>query len=139
MGLLKHAVLPILALVDLVFTYKCLVAEEMDLFNSLWDRDTSKFPTTDLEIHFLHCLGGAVFILLINNIAAIFIENSHYRGMAVLLHTIFMSVDLYSYVLMGKDPTIALSLFAIGVVGLVVHSMEPGIFTKDKNDGKKKK
>lgn len=140
MGLLKHAILPLFVVIDLTFLYKFLIAEDIALLANLWGRDLTKLPATVIELHLLRVVGGACLLLAINNIAAILVENSHYRGMAVLLHTICFGVDAYSYVISDRDPSNALALVAIGAVGLVVHSMEPGIFTKDKNDaGKKKK
>ena len=51
------------------------------------------------------------------------------------------TVDGYSYVKLGVDvnPMIYV-IVGVNVVGLLVHSQEPGIFTKDKDsDGKSKK
>ena len=105
-----------------------------------WGRDTAKVPITDLEMHFLHCLGGVVIVLLVNNVAAIFVENSHYRGMAVFLEMLFFTIDGYSYYRTGRDiPGIIFGIVGFGLVGLVVHSQEPGIFTKDHGPGKSKK
>lgn len=139
MGLLKHAILPAFVFLDLAFTYKFLIAEDISLLAESWGRDFTKLPPTDIELHLLHVVGGACLLLVINNIAAILIENSHYRGMAVLLHTICFGVDMYSYMKLGRNAVAPLVLVAIGVVGLGVHSMEPGIFTNDKDGGGKKK
>lgn len=139
MGLLKHAILPAFVFLDLAFTYKFLIAEDISLLAESWGRDFTKLPPTDIELHLLHVVGGACLLLAINNIAAILIENSHYRGMAVLLHTICFGVDTYSYMKLGRNAVAPLVLVAIGVVGLGVHSMEPGIFTNDKDGGGKKK
>ena len=139
MGLLKHAILPAFVFLDLAFTYKFLIAEDISLLAESWGRDFTKLPPTDIELHLLHVVGGACLLLAINNIAAILIENSHYRGMAVLLDTICFGVDTYSYMKVGRNAVAPLVLVAIGVVGLGVHSMEPGIFTNDKDGGGKKK
>ena len=140
MGLLKHAILPLFVLVDLAFMHKLLIAQDIDFLAELWDRDLKTFPATDLEIHFLHCCGGVCLVLAVNNIAAILIENSHYRGMAVLLHTLFFAVDGGSYIALGRSALGPPLFFVlVGVVGLIVHSMEPGVFTADKNSSKKKK
>lgn len=92
-----------------------------------------------MEVHFQHILGAIFLCLLLNNVAAISIENAHYRGMAVALHTIFIILDACSHIWMGVDAPKPMFLFiGIRLIGLVVHSREPGIFTKDKNDVKNK-
>ncbi|KAL3798915.1 hypothetical protein ACHAWO_013032 [Cyclotella atomus] len=138
MGLLKHAILPLFVVVDLAFTYIFLLSENIGVLAHIWDRDLTKLPATDIELHLLHVVGGAWLLLAINNIAAIAVEDSHYRGMAVLLHTICFGVDAYSYVSLGRSPAAPLALVIVGIVGLIVHSMEPGIFTQDKEGGKKR-
>mmetsp|Transcript_291 Transcript_291/g.621 ORF Transcript_291/g.621 Transcript_291/m.621 type:complete len:145 (+) Transcript_291:61-495(+) len=142
MGLLKHVILPYYALLNLAFTIKCLVFEDM-MEDSLeaWPRGTKDYdvPLTDLEKHCQHCFGGICACLLLNSIAAIFVENSHYRGMAVLTQVLFFVVDGYSYVKLGKDvPVPVFVIVGVGIVGLGVHSKEPGVFTKDKGANKAK-
>ncbi|KAL7554804.1 hypothetical protein ACHAWF_018344 [Thalassiosira exigua] len=141
MGLLKHAVLPFFAVLNLALVFKCLVAEDIaDLAEPLGRDSIDALPMTPLERHLFHCLGGTFVVFFVNNVAAIFVENSHYRGMAVLLQVLFFVVDAYSYVKMGLDIPTALFLpVGVGLVGLAVHSMEPGLFTKDKGaEGKSK-
>jgi len=59
--------------------------------------------------------------------------------MAVLLNIVFFATDAYSYVTMGLEvPTAVYVIVGLGVVGLIVHAKEPGIFTKD-HDKKKTK
>lgn len=132
MGLLKHAILPLFALVDLGLAYKALVLGDMDDVYLAFGHDTTKDPMTNAEIHIIHALGAALVVLFVNNVAAILVENSHYRGMAVLLQIIFFLLDASSYVRLGVDVApILLILSGVGLVGLAVHSREPGIFTKD--------
>ena len=87
-----------------------------------------------------HVLGGTFIVLVVNNVAAIFVENAHYRGMAVLLQMLFFVVDGYSYWKMGLIvPPIIYAIVGVGLVGLIVHSKEPGIFTRDKGGSGKAK
>ena len=68
-----------------------------------------------------------------NGIVFIFVENSHCRGMAVLMQALFFVVDGYSYVRMGLDiQAVLFVLVGVGLASLVVHSKEPGIFTENK-------
>lgn len=131
MGLLKHFVLPLYVLFDLAVVFQLLVAEDLvDMMTAWGDPATS---ATQLEMHLAHAVGGAVLVLLLNNIAAIIIENSHYRGMAVFLQVVFFSADAFSYVRMGKEiPAVLYGIVGLGLAGLAVHANEPGIFTKDK-------
>ena len=103
----------------------------------VWGRDLTATPITDLEMHLCHCLGATSLILAINHIVAIFMENSHYRGMTLFLQTLFGVVDVYSYQHLGKDVLgIIYVSVALGIGGLIIHSMEPGIFTKDHGKAK---
>ena len=46
-----------------------------------------------------------------------------------------MVVDGWSYAVLQREvPTILYGVFVVVVVGLLVHSQEPGVFTKDKGD-----
>ena len=138
MGLLKHVILPLYALLDVSVIYKTLVIEDINDVSP--DPILSTNSMTPIEHHLLHCLGGVGLILLVNNVAAICVENSHYRGMAVLLNIIFFATDAYSYAKMGlKIPPPVYVIVGMGVIGLIVHGNEPGIFTKDKKGGGKKK
>jgi len=56
------------------------------------------------------------------------------------LQAFFFTVDGWSYVNLGVGlPGILYFVVGFNVVGLVAHFQEPGLFTKDKNDGGKKK
>lgn len=103
-------------------------------------RDLEIQPLTDFELHMVHLLGGTGVCLLVNHLAAIFTENSHYRGMALLLQTLFFVVDGYSYLKMEKDVLKTPVVFILGVcaISMIIHAMEPGIFTKDKRAQEKK-
>lgn len=98
------------------------------------DRNFKDQPMTKLELHLMDAVCGACLLLGLNSVVAIFWENSHYRGMAVVLVMIFFGVDGYSYSRLGKSiPGIIVGILTLGAFGLAVHAMEPGVFTKDKN------
>ena len=149
MGALKHAVLPICIFGHLVaigvFTVfgKEYMADVLD-----WPRMTADL--TPIERHLL----GAGFtfhvVLAANDAAAIMVENAHYRAMATFLEFLLYAGDLvdamYENSLLpdeGGSKTFTLVPLAImsGVtlVGLLIHSREPGLFTKDKNNTEKKR
>ncbi|KAL7551927.1 hypothetical protein ACHAWF_015181 [Thalassiosira exigua] len=148
MGALKHVVLPLCVLSHAVaigiFTVsgKEFMAEALD-----WPRATAAL--TPIERHLL----GAGFtfhvVLVVNDVAAILVENAHYRGMATFLEFLLYAGDLvdavYENALLSEGAEKAFTLVplavmsAVTLLGLVVHSQEPGLFTKDKNVGAKKK
>ncbi|KAL7501352.1 hypothetical protein ACHAWT_010760 [Skeletonema menzelii] len=146
MGALKHIVLPLCTIAHLfaigVFTFggKEYMADLLE-----WPRNTVKL--TPIERHLL----GAGFtfhvVLTMNNIAAIMVENSHYRAMATFLELVLYSLDLadamYENTFLGEGgklfTLVPLAIMTgVTVLGLLVHSQEPGLLTKDKN-GKKTK
>ncbi|KAL3902437.1 MAG: hypothetical protein SGILL_010824 [Bacillariaceae sp.] len=145
MGILKHAILPLYSVALLVLGYVWLIKEDTSEFMVNWaggsdNRDFDKTPVTQLELHLVHAVGGTAIALGINCVMAIFKENSHYRGMAVTLVMIFFGADLYSYARLGQPiPGILYGILGLGAVGLAIHAMEPGIFTKDKNSKTKSK
>ena len=144
MGALRHAVLPLCVLAHLaaiaVFTLrgKEFMADTLE-----WPRITTAL--TPVERHLLGA--GFVFhvVLAVNDVAAIWVENAH-CGMATLLEFILYAGDLADAVYenrllegSGGGEFTLIPLAAMSVVtllGLVVHSLEPGVFTKDKNSKK---
>lgn len=134
MGFLKHFVLPALGTVHALVSKICLIDEGLvAMVAPALDRDLEDDPPSVLETHFTRVLGGAHLMLLANCAIATVQENSHYRGIAILLEAIYFSVDSYSYMKDGRsDGTPTYALLGLSMIGLGVHAMEPGIFTKDK-------
>ena len=110
-----------------------------------WPRMT--LSLTPIERHLLGA--GLTFhiVLSVNNIAAIIVENSHYRAMATFLELILYSLDLADAMYENTLLTEGMNLFTlvplaimsgVTLLGLVLHSQEPGLFTEDKNVKKKK-
>lgn len=87
----------------------------------------------------IRTLVGGQAALLINCLAGVLLENAHYRGMAIFLEAIFWSYDLYDSMQTGMPTDFLMMASGVAIVGLLVHSMEPGIFTSDKTASKKKK
>ena len=133
MGLLKHAILPLYALLDLGLVFQTLVAEDIsEVAADVGREDLKTLPLTPLELHLIHAMGATMIVLLVNNVAAVLMENSHYHGMAVLLQILFHAVDGCNYAKMGLGvPPFIWAIVGVGVVGLFVHSRETMIFAKD--------
>jgi hypothetical protein len=134
MGVLKHVVLPLLSVASAIATKICLIDEGLvEMAAPALKRDIAKEPPTSMEQHLTRALGGVHLGFLVNNIVAILQENAHYRGMSVLVQAIYHGVDSLSYLKMKRtDGAPVYTLFALSVIGLGIHAMEPGIFTKDK-------
>lgn len=137
MGILKHVVLPILAVGHAFQAYKILVDGKEDLpkFYGWPNADDSMTPR---EMHLMGMILSTSLALLVNCVAAIFLENAHYRGMATLVEFIFFAAETYDAQATGFPLTVKAAYAVVSLLGLAIHSREPGIFTKDKSKTKSK-
>ena len=137
MGLLKHVLLPLFASLHGISVYLFMTKGAVGIYvmakGFARDGVTSNDDLTDMEQHMIAVMVGSQFALMINCVAGIFLENSHYRGMAVLLELIFFVCDSWDYYRHDKDGKIVYGMTLLTLIGLLVHAKEPGIFTKDKN------
>jgi len=131
MGLLKHVVLPILAVGHAFQAYKILTdgKEELPKFYNWPGADE---PMTPRELHMMGIVLSISLTLFVNCVAAIALENAHYRGMATLLEFIFFGCEAYDAQRTGFPVSVKEVFAFVALIGLAVHSQEPGIFTKDK-------
>jgi hypothetical protein len=74
--------------------------------------------------------------LAINCFVSIFLETAHYRGMATVLELIYFGTEAYDAYSTGFPYEVKGSFAALALVGLLIHAMEPGLFTKDKTKTK---
>ena len=134
MGFLKHFLLPTFALADGFTAFKCLVGDEfLKLVAPGFGRDLEKEPPTDMEKFMQRTIGGAKLAFAVNCVIASVQENSHYRGMVLLVETLFIAVDTYSAKKAGfKEMKRIYGMLGLSILGLGIHAMEPGLFTKDK-------
>lgn len=135
MGILKHAVLPILAVGHAFQAYKILAdgKEEIPKFYGWPGAEKTMSPR---ELHMMGVILSTSLTLFVNCVAGIFLENAHYRGMTTLLELIFFSSELCDAHVTGFPTKVKAAFAAVALVGLIVHSMEPGVFTKDKSKSK---
>jgi hypothetical protein len=140
MGILKHAVLPILCLGHLFQAYKLIVdgKEELPKFYGWPGAADATAKMSPRELHMMGVILSSSLALAVNCIAAIATENSHYRGMATTLELIFFASEWYDAHVTGFPTTVKAAYAGIAALGLLVHSQEPGIFTKDKTNNKNK-
>jgi hypothetical protein len=137
MGMLKHIVLPALAIAHAFQAYKILV-DGKDALPKFYGWPDSTIPLTAREQHMMGVILSISLALSMNCFASILLENAHYRRMATFLELIYFGSEVYDAYEMGFPYEIKAGFAALALVGLVVHSMEPGILTKDKNTGKTK-
>lgn len=94
MGILKHAVLPVLAIGHAFQAYKILT-EGKDALPAYYGWPGSEEPLTPRELHMMGVILSISLTLMVNCMAGIFFENAHYRGMATVLELIFFSLEYY--------------------------------------------
>ena len=138
MGVLKHFVLPVLAVAHAFQAYKILLVGK-DEIPRLYGWPHGSDPLTPREEHMMGVILAMSLTLFVNCVAGVFLENAHYRGMATVLEFIFFGAQLWDAQLTGFPTNIKIIYTVVAGSGLLVHSMEPGIFTKDKIDKTKKK
>ena len=121
-----HIIGPVLAIAAM---FLVLQTNDPDML-ALWN---AAEPLDDLAVHLMHAVGGTFLVLAVNNVCAVLYGSSVHRATALALHGVFASVDTWSYIALKRDvPGSLYAMLAAVVVGLLVHSQEPGIFTKDK-------
>ena len=139
MGILKHFVLPTFCTFHGVVVTIGLTQGKLALAKALGFPLGETGGLSPLEGHFLGSYLGLSTALIFNDLAAILTENSHYRLMATAVEVIGFATDATDAAFFagpgfGYVPLCFLSV--LGLVGMAVHSREPGIFTKDKNNTK---
>lgn len=144
MGLLKHGVLPVFAAIHSYMAKVCLIDDGLVAMlapsspppaadDGAAKGDKGALPPTPSETHLTRIIGGGQLVFVVNAVVAMFHENAHYRGMAVLLEAVYFSASSYSFWKAGRtDATPIYCMLGMSLVGLGVHAMEPGVFTRDK-------
>ena len=135
MGILKHIVLPVLAVVHAFQAYKILI-DGKDSLPDFYGWPKSSVSLTVRESHLMGIVLSISATLAINCFASIFLETAHYRGMAVLLEFVYFAIETYDAYTTGFPYEVKGVFAGIALVGLIFHAMEPGLFTKDKSKTK---
>lgn len=147
MGALKHIVLPLCTIAHL-FAIGVFLFQGKEYMADLLEWPRMTVSLTPIERHLLGAGFTFHIVLSVNNIAAIIVENSHYRAMATFLELILYSLDLadamYENTLLAEGMNLftlvpLATMTGVTLLGLVLHSQEPGLFTEDKNVKTKKK
>jgi len=145
MGLLKHAILPFFLVLHVYVAYLILIRpngkrEAIDLFG--WPPKPGKKlqdqSFTIWEEHALAMLGGVQVMLGIGCLLGILQEKSHFRGILIVLELVYLVVGTYDAHQRNFPTSLPVVFIGLAVLGLVVHALEPGIFTQDNNTPKSK-
>ena len=136
MGLLKHFVMPLSALVHAIVSVRLVFLKDFDMVVSMFGWPEGGDAITPWEEHSLGILGGEHLAFLVANLLGIFHENAHVRGLIVLMEAIHWTVGAIDAHRLGFPCAVAYSFAGLCIVSLAVHAKEPGIFTKDKNKAK---
>lgn len=132
MGLLKHGICPLLALVHGALLTVSLAGQLPEVMKSEQvvppDHEFS-----DLELHTLQVIGtGAHGMMFVGHVLGIWQEGAHFRGVLLVMDSIFFGTIFYSDYSFGYTIASSGPLAVLCVIASLVHAMEPGVFTKDK-------
>lgn len=135
MGLLKHIILPLFALLHLVGSFFYVAKDRIhDIVGGSWPGLEGE--RTVVELHLLGAVGAGHITMFVGCLVGIFVEDSHFRGVFTMMATLFFALDCYDAYVTGFPWEVLAVMTVLGVVGSVVHGREPGIFTKDKSKAK---
>jgi hypothetical protein len=135
MGILKHIILPILAVTHAFQAYKIL-SDGKDSLPSFYGWPDAASPLSPREQHLMGIVLSISVTLAINCFISIFLETAHYRGMTTLLELVYFGLETYDAYTTGFPFEVKAAFAGMTLLGLVIHTMEPGIFTKDKSKAK---
>jgi hypothetical protein len=133
MGILKHVVLPGFALVHAGSIWACKDLKtwgSMVGLNDVSDEDEKSIR----QKHMLGCLRGFNIGMMFLCAMGFLSENSHFRKEIAVSECLLFTAVTADAVLLGGLNYIVPGLHAAAAgFGALINSMEPGIFTKDKN------
>ncbi len=137
MGLLKHVLLPAFGLIHATSATAC---SDLKSWSSMFGlKDSSSVSEEDensvRQNHMLGVIRGFNVAMMALCGMGIFKESAHFRAQIILAEfALFSSVAIDAFRLGGGLNYIVPGVQAlVALGGFIINSMEPGIFTKDKN------
>eukprot|EP00522_Entomoneis_paludosa_P004223 CAMPEP_0172467020 /NCGR_PEP_ID=MMETSP1065-20121228/57732_1 /TAXON_ID=265537 /ORGANISM="Amphiprora paludosa, Strain CCMP125" /LENGTH=139 /DNA_ID=CAMNT_0013224037 /DNA_START=76 /DNA_END=495 /DNA_ORIENTATION=- len=133
MGLLKHAVLPLFALLHASVSL-VLWTQGPEGVIPMFDwpaKAGDDQAVTVWEAHALGILGGCEIALSFLCVVGIF-ESSRFRSIIIVAEAMVWGVGAFDAFKNGVPYEFAATMFVIATVSGVIHSQEPGLFAKDK-------
>jgi hypothetical protein len=140
MGLLKHAILPVFALMHFSVCVVLWTGGPMAVVKMFdWPPKENDEELTLWEEHAIGIIGALELTMTFGCVVGVVMENSHFRGVMVVMELICWGLGGYDAYRLGVPSAFAFSMAGLALIGLVVHSREPGLFTKDKSKEQKSK
>mmetsp|Transcript_23746 Transcript_23746/g.34022 ORF Transcript_23746/g.34022 Transcript_23746/m.34022 type:complete len:139 (-) Transcript_23746:275-691(-) len=136
MGLLKHFILPLAALMHGFSVYCCMDLNSWSQAALQMDVESEADVSSKRQLAMLGALRAFNACLFALCSLGVVSESAHFRGVVVFGELIIWAVVLLDAYTLGFDWTIPVCWFALMAVGTAVHAMEPGVFTKDKAKAK---
>ena len=146
MGLLKHVIIPFFLALHVYVAYLLLIRpngkrDAIELFG--WPPKPGKKPQdqsfTLWEEHALALLGGVQVMLAMGCLLGILQEKSHFRGILIVLELVYLLIGTYDAHQRNIPTSIPVACIGLAVLGLIVHALEPGLFTQDNKQKAKPK
>lgn len=135
MGVLKHVLIPFYALLHLIGFYQALDPSGFVQFCGL-PLEAEETQTTR-EIHLVGVIMSFHLAMAFLCVAGFVMESSHFRGLVMVWEVVFYGLRTINAIQLGLDfksvtskPGIAAG---VAIIGVILHAMEPGLFTEDKN------
>lgn len=133
MGVLKHVVCPLFAVLHAASIYAC---RDLHAWAEMVELQVENPEVASQEVRQLHMLGvlrgfNVAFCLL--SVLGSVSESAHFRGVLALAYAaLYGTVALDAYSVGVEGWMVPAVIAVVATVGLLIHSNEPGIFTKDK-------
>jgi hypothetical protein len=134
MGLLKHVLLPGFGLMHAASAAACSDLKGWAKLVGLQDDILEEDEKSVRQNHMLGVVRGFNLAMMTLCALGVFKEHAHFRGQIILAEfVLFATAAVDAFRLGGLNYIVpgASALAALG--GFIVHSLEPGIFTKDKS------
>jgi hypothetical protein len=141
MGLLKHFVLPIHCLVHINVVFLVIIKRDYLGTIEMFDWPAKEGGNWDLTMWEKHCfgiIGGAHLTFLAGELFAILKGDSQMRALMAFMEAINWGYAGYDAYRLGYPGVVGYVMSALSLIGLVVHTMEPGLLTKDHDKTVKK-
>jgi hypothetical protein len=90
------------------------------------------------EEHMMGIIGGGHLMMLLLELWSIFQDHGHVRALMTTGEMVWWGLGGYDAYRLGLPCAFANTLSVLALVGLIIHSREPGLFTKDKTNEKTK-
>lgn len=134
MGLLKHVLLPAFGLIHLGSAAVCSDLESFAKMLGLKDSVSKEDETSVRQNHMLGVIRGFNLAMMTLCAVGVWKESAHFRGQIVLSEAILFGAAAIDAIRLGGLNYVIPGFYSlVAAAGFVVNSMEPGIFTKDKN------